>query len=122
MGPVYVFVIPPLPNQADRSFRQKIMGLDLLGVLLSIAAYGTFTVAFTFGGVIWPWKDGRTISLIIVSGVLVIVFCVTQYYAVLTNKNDRIFPCHFFSNTQINLLNVCTLCAQPALFSSLYCK
>ncbi|CRG92308.1 Putative HC-toxin efflux carrier TOXA [Talaromyces islandicus] len=68
MGPVYVFAIPSLPNQLDRSFRQKIMGLDLLGILLSIAVYGTFTVALTFGGSMWPWNDDIPLYFLYVDG------------------------------------------------------
>ncbi|KAH8693784.1 major facilitator superfamily domain-containing protein [Talaromyces proteolyticus] len=94
--------------------------LNLLGIVLTAGVYVTFTVAFTFGGSIWTWSDGRIIALIVVFGILTIIFCVAQRYCVFTNTTDRIFPCEFLLNPQLVLLYVCMACGGAALFVSVY--
>lgn len=49
---------------------QKVKGLDWLGTVLTAGLFVSLTMAVTFGGTIWPWKDGRLIALIVVFVVL----------------------------------------------------
>jgi MFS family permease len=118
--PIYLFLLPSLPRQPGTTFMQKVKSLDWLGTVLTAGLYVSFTLAFTFGGAIWDWKDGRVIALIVVFGVLTIAFGVTQYYSVFTNENDRLFPCEFICSLQLILLYVCMACGGAALFVSVY--
>ena len=120
MSPIYLFLLPSLPRETDSTFMQRVKRLDLLGTVLTAGLYVSFTLAFTFGGVIWPWNDGRVIALIAVFGVLTITFGLTQYYAILTNKTERLFPCEFIREPQLILLYVCMACGGAALFVSVY--
>ena len=120
MSPIYLFILPPLPRRPELTFIQKLKGLDWLGTILTAGLYVTFTLAFTFGGAIWYWKDTRVIALIVVFGLLTIIFGVTQYYSVLTNRDDRLFPCELIQDPQLTLLYVCTACGSAALFVSVY--
>lgn len=120
MSPIYLFVLPSLPRRLDSPFLVKLRSLDWLGVVLTAGVSVTFTVAFTFGGSIWAWNDGRIIALIVVFGILTIIFCLTQRYCVYTNAIDRLFPCEFLRNTQLVLLYVCMACGGAALFVSVY--
>ncbi len=120
MSPIYFFLLPSLPRQPDTTFMQKLKGLDWLGTVLTAGLYVSFTVAFSFGGAIWSWDDGRVIALIVVFGVTTIAFGVTQYYSLFTNKIDRLFPCEFLRNPQLVLLYVCMACGGAALFVSVY--
>ena len=120
MTPIYFFLLPSLPRQIDTGFISKLKALDWLGTVLTAGLYVSFTVAFSFGGTIWHWKDARVIALIAVSGVLTITFSVTQYHSVLTNKTDRLFPCEFLRDPQLILLYVCMACGGAALFVSIY--
>ena len=95
-------------------------GLDWLGTVLTTGLYVAFTMAFSFGGTIWDWGDGRIIALITVFGVLIIIFGVTQYYSISTSKTDRLFPCEFVRDPQLVLLYVCMACGGAALFVSIY--
>lgn len=120
MSPIYLFLLPSLPRESGTNFIQRVKGLDWLGTVLTAALYVSFTLAFTFGGAIWDWNDGRVIALIILFGVFTIAFGVTQYHAVLTNKMDRLFPCEFVADPQLVLLYVCMACGGAALFVSIY--
>ena len=120
MTPIYLFLLPSLPRQTDTTFRSKLKHLDWLGTVLTAGLYVSFAMAFSFGGAIWHWNDGRVIALIVVFGVLTITFGVTQYYSVLTNETDRLFPCEFLRDPQLILLYVCMACGGAALFVSIY--
>lgn len=119
LSPIYFFVLPSLPRCPELPFLVKFRSLDWLGIALNAGVYVTFTIAFTFGGSIWNWSDGRIITLIVVFGILTIIFCLTQRYSVLTNPTNRIFPCEFL-NPQLVLLYVCMACGGAALFVSIY--
>jgi hypothetical protein len=102
------------------TFMQKLQNFDWLGITLTIGLYVSFAVAFAFGGTIWPWKSGRIIALIVVSGLLIIAFGITQYYSIFTSKNNRLFPCEFLRNPQLLLIYLCMACGGCALFVSIY--
>lgn len=120
MGPIYVFLLPSLPRQPETTFVQKLKSIDWLGTFLTAGLCVSFTLAFTFGGAIWPWSDGRVVACIMFFGFLTITFGVTQYYSVFTNKMDRLFPCEFVADPQLVLLYVCMACGGAALFVSIY--
>ena len=120
MSPIYLFILPSLPRQPETTFTQKLKGLDWLGTILTVGLYVSFTLAFTFGGAIWHWNDSRMIALIVVFGVLTITFGVTQYHSVLTNRDDRLFPCEFVRDPQLVLLYVCMACGNAGVFVSNY--
>ena len=120
MTPIYLFLLPSLPRQPGTAFLQKMKGLDWLGTVLTAGLYVSFTMAFSFGGPIWAWNDGRVIAFIVVFGVLTIAFGVTQYYSVFTNEKDRLFPIVFLRSPQLILLYVCMACGGAALFVSVY--
>lgn len=120
MSPIYLFLLPALPRQTNTTFTQKMKSLDWLGTILTIGLYVSFTMAFSFGGAIWAWSDGRVIASIVIFGILTITFGVTQYCSLFTNKTDRLFPLEFLRNPQLILLYICMACGGAALFVSVY--
>ncbi|KAI1759240.1 major facilitator superfamily domain-containing protein [Hypoxylon sp. FL1150] len=120
MSPIYLFCLPSLPNQPEKTVYEKIKRLDFLGTVLSIGFFVSLTVAFSFGGTLWAWGDARIIALFVVCGILMIAFVLTQYYSILTNEIDRLIPCHFLGDMQLLLLNMFSFLAMPALFMSIY--
>lgn len=94
--------------------------IDGLGMVLTAGLYCTFTVAFTFGGVLWAYNDGRTIALIVVWVLCTIAFTVTQKYSVFTNPLDRLFPVEFLRDPQLVLLYAIMAAGGAALFVSIY--
>lgn len=119
-SPIYIFVLPSLPQKTELPLVQKLKNLDWLGMFLTAAMYVFFVVALTFGGSIWTWDDARFIVLMVLAGVSVIAFAVTQHYAVFTNKTDRLFPCDLLRNKQLVLLYLAMAAGGAALFVSVY--
>ncbi|SPO07260.1 related to aflatoxin efflux pump AFLT [Cephalotrichum gorgonifer] len=120
MSPIYIFVLPSLPLQTDKTTFQKIRNLDWLGVVITAAMYVCFILAFTFGGAIWEWRDARFIVLVILFGIFTAVFALTQRFTVFTNEVDRLFPCGLLRNPQLVLLYVCMACGGAALYVAVY--
>ncbi|KAL8794639.1 MAG: hypothetical protein Q9195_002835 [Heterodermia aff. obscurata] len=120
MSPIYLFLLPSLPRATHTTFARKIMDYDWLGTVLTAGLYISFTVAFTFGEVIWRWNDIRVIILIVAFGLLTITFGLTQHYCVWTNDRERLFPCEFLHDPQLVLLYVCMASSGAALFVSIY--
>ena len=120
MAPVYLFLLPSLPRQHGISFSEKIRRLDWLGTILNVVMYVSFSIAFSFGGATWAWSDGRTITFIIIFGVFMVGFCVTQYYSVFTDPINRLFPCELLRNLQLVMLYIIMACGGAALFISIY--
>lgn len=61
-------------------------------------------MAIDFGGVEWPWNDGREIALFVVSGILFITFGIQQSFFLLCNETNRLFPVHFLKRRSLLLL------------------
>ena len=66
--------------------------MDWLGIFLNTGTYSTPALAPTFGVSQWAWDDDREIAMIMVFGVITLTFIATQYFAVFTTKERRIFP------------------------------
>ncbi|KAK9453375.1 Efflux pump patC [Dipodascopsis uninucleata] len=120
MVPIYVFLVPSLPQQINLTLAQKIRNFDWLGIILSIGVNVSFVLIFAFGGIIWPWNDGRTIALFVVFGLVTIAFAVTQYFCILTTKEDRLFPGQFLRRRTLVVLYVLMSCGGAALFVAVY--
>lgn len=120
MSPIYIFMLPSLPQQVGTTFKQKLKRLDWLGIVLNMATYLTFVMIFTFAGSQWAWDDHRIVALFVVFGICLIAFCVTQYFATFTTKEDRLFPCRFVTDKHLLLLYICMACGGASLFVAVY--
>lgn len=120
MSPIYIWAMPSLPQQPDVSFVDKLKKLDWLGMFLTAGMYVCFVVAFAFGGAIWAWNDGKFIALVVLCGLFVIAFAVTQHLALFTTKLDRLFPCEFLRDPQLVLLYMAMAAGGAGLFVAVY--
>ncbi|KAJ5302089.1 hypothetical protein PENANT_c008G07742 [Penicillium antarcticum] len=122
MSPVYIFLLPSLPRPAGegRNFAKKLVELDWVGTVLSAGMHVAIILFIVFGGVEWPWTDGRNIALYVVSAVLVVAFVLSQYYCIGTNKDERLFPGEFLKDPTMIVLYVLMACGGAALFVAVY--
>lgn len=67
----------PTPN---RSFREKLMSLDPLGLVLLLPWVTSFILALQFGSTQYSWSNYRTIVCFVVAGVVFIAFWVEQWW------------------------------------------
>ncbi|KAI0466494.1 MFS general substrate transporter [Xylaria cf. heliscus] len=120
-APIYLFVLPSIPRQPHMSLSAKLKLIDWLGVVLSWGMFIAFTLGFLSGGVVWAWDDGRTITNIVAFGVLAIAFGLQQKFKLLTDSDNRLFPCSFLRNSQLVLLYIIMSCSGGAtLFVAIY--
>ncbi|KAJ3486820.1 hypothetical protein NLG97_g6540 [Lecanicillium saksenae] len=120
MSPVYLLVLPAVPRATDISFLTKLKKLDWVGATLTAAMYTCLAVGLAFGGTIWAWSDGRFIALMVLVGVFVGAFCLQQHFAILTTKENRLFPCDFLANLELVILYINMTASITAFFVAAY--
>lgn len=98
----------------------KFKQIDWLGSLLNGAIYATWVMALTFGGSQWPWGDGRTIAMFVLSGVLVVLFFLQQHFLIMTTARQRIFPLEFLKSRTLSLLWLATCTTSAAQYIAIY--
>ncbi|KAM5362362.1 hypothetical protein ACJZ2D_012567 [Fusarium nematophilum] len=108
------------PPTTRHSLPRQAKELDWLGILLNTGIYACFVLAFTFGDPEWAWDGARFITCVVLFAIFLAVFALTQRYAVLTTKIDRLFPCEFLSDFQMVLLYVAIACGGAGLFVAVY--
>ncbi|KAH8596288.1 major facilitator superfamily domain-containing protein [Bisporella sp. PMI_857] len=122
-APAYLFLLQPVrpPGAPDTSALARTKSLDWAGFTLSTGAMVSFTMALTFAGSIWRWGDGRTIATFVVSGVLLILTILQQYFVFLTTCEMRMFPPkHILNDYTLLLLNVVTAAGATNIYVPLY--
>lgn len=81
----------------------------------------SFVMALTFAGTIWRWDSGNTIATFVVSGVLLILMILQQYFCFLTTLETRMFPqAHILADRTLILLNIVTAAAAANIYVPLY--
>ena len=120
VSPIIVFILESYLPQPDKTLGQRLRNMDWLGIVLNAAVYVLYCMPLTLGGVIWPWTDGRTITLYVMFFVVLLAFVVTQYFSFLTTPANRIFPGDFLKHRTLVLLYVTMSCLSAALFVPIY--
>lgn len=115
-----LFVLPSVHRHPQLTTREKLGRLDWLGMLLNAGAYASWILALTFAGGVWAWKDGRTIATFVVFGAVLISYTITQYFALFTTPENRLFPAQFLRSRSLVLLHVCTAAVSTNLFIPIY--
>jgi MFS family permease len=118
--PVIIFILKPNDPAPDSTLGEKLKHMDWIGAVLNAGIFTTFVMAFTFGGAVWPWDDGRTIATIVVFGVLVILFAIQQTYTIFTTREDRIFPIDFLKSRDLVLQYIAMSATATGLFIPIY--
>ncbi|AEO62440.1 uncharacterized protein THITE_2037905 [Thermothielavioides terrestris NRRL 8126] len=115
-APIYLFCLPSIDPAPGKSLRERAAALDYLGFVLSAATWVFFAVGFVFAGGRWAWDDGRSITFVVLFGVLLASYTLQQYFCIFTTPDTRSFPGHLLrSRTQV-LLYITTSCANAAMF------
>ncbi|KAH8650816.1 major facilitator superfamily domain-containing protein [Tricladium varicosporioides] len=108
MAPIFLLAIPSLSPLKSVPLIERMKKLGILGYILSAGICVSFTMAFIMTGGQWSWNNGRTISVIVICGILILAFTLQQYFAVLTITNTRSFLVHLLTSRSQLLLYVST--------------
>lgn len=112
---MYILCIPNARPQPDTKMLPKILSLDWVGILLNCGICVAWIIALQFSGSTWPWSDGRSIACFVVTGALVILFGIQQYYCFLTTPETRLFPIPLLKRRTLMLLYMVTSCINGSL-------
>lgn len=101
------------------------MQLDLVGAILSAGAITTLVMAVSFGGGVYAWNSGQIIGLFVTTGVLWPLFVLQQWFSVLVNPENRLFPIALLKSWEMDILFAQMASAQvivtvPIYFIPLY--
>lgn len=117
-SPIYIFYLPRGDPQKVTSFRQKLLQIDYLGMVLNVGAFTALIMAINFGGNIFAWDSGREIALWVVGGVVLLLFILQQAFSVGTTETERVFPADFLNMPLMWLLFCLMNCAATCVFVS----
>ncbi|KAK6227522.1 hypothetical protein QIS74_01077 [Colletotrichum tabaci] len=109
-APVYIFMLPSPDPQPGASIPKRLAEVDWVGAVLMLGAIVTFTMAISFGGVMYEWDSGSEIALFVVAGVLFVIFGVQQAYSIGTTVERRIFPVELISSRKYYRTMVLMFC------------
>lgn len=77
---VLFFKSPKREKEASVGFSARLKQFDIPGTIVFIPAIVCLLLALQWGGTEYPWKSGRIIALFVLFGILIIAFCVIQYW------------------------------------------
>ncbi|KAJ5813722.1 Major facilitator superfamily domain general substrate transporter [Penicillium pulvis] len=119
-APAFLFCLPAIHPMKGVSVRSRLASIDFVGLILGAGVWVSFLLAFTMAGTEWPWKDGRTIATFVVFGVVLLLYVLQQYFAVLTSPARRAFPGHLLGDRTQVLLYIATAAGTTTLYVVVY--
>jgi MFS transporter, DHA2 family, glioxin efflux transporter len=77
---IVFFKLPPHVKPAEATFREKMLQLDPIGIVLIMAAVICYVLALQWGGLTLPWSSSTIIGLLVGFVLLLILFGVDQWW------------------------------------------
>ncbi|KAI0857695.1 MFS general substrate transporter [Xylaria cubensis] len=95
----FLFITPPATTAtAFTSFRDLLQTLDLPGLITLMPAVVTLLLALQWGGIDYPWSNGRIIALLVLSGVLAIAFVAIELW----QGEKAVLPSRIFAQRSVS--------------------
>ena len=118
--PTYFFVMMSTKPTSDLSNWARVANFDWVGAVLSIAGFTVLIIAIQFGGLVYAWKSGSIIALLVVGVLLWVVFGVQQSFNIFTSPENRVFPVHLMKNKEAVLLFLIGVCVATISYVDVY--
>ncbi|KAJ6582971.1 major facilitator superfamily domain-containing protein [Mycena vulgaris] len=111
---VVVFVLPLKPVQGE--IRSKLLAVDYIGTLLTLAGCTLLILPLIWGGVIFPWKSSIVLAPLLSGFVVVGMFCMWEW------KGARlpIVPMYIFRHSTVTGVFIAMFVNGFVFFSTLY--
>lgn len=119
-APVMLFLLPSRNPQPGVSILQRLRHIDWIGAFLVTSSLAFFALALSFGGNQHPWNSGVVIGFFVASGVLAILFGLSQTILPVSTKTNRLFPVQYFLRKDMILLASATGAGTCAMFAAIY--
>ncbi|KAE8423264.1 major facilitator superfamily-domain-containing protein [Aspergillus pseudocaelatus] len=95
-APSYLLLVPSVDPQPSKSWAEKCRMVDWIMTTMFLAGSASLVMAITFGGTLYAWSSGNEIALWVVAGVLLIVCIGLARFHPGVDKDNRLYPAHFF--------------------------
>ncbi|KAJ7185843.1 MFS general substrate transporter [Mycena filopes] len=111
---IVVFILPLKPVQGE--IRSKLLAVDYLGTLLTLAGCTLLMLPLIWGGVIFPWKSSIVLAPLMSGFVVVGLFCFWEW------KGARlpIVPMYIFKHSTVTGVFISMFVNGFVFFSTLY--
>lgn len=76
----FMFHTPKNAVPAKAPLKEKLLQMDPIGTLIIIPAVVCYVLALQWGGQTVPWSSGKVVATLVVFGILIVVFCVNEYF------------------------------------------
>ena len=77
---LFTFTTPEAFKPVKATMKEKLLQMDFIGSFLIMAAVVCFVLALQYGGITRPWSDKTVIGLLVGFGLIIIVFCINEWY------------------------------------------
>jgi MFS family permease len=115
-----VFCLPAHNLAPALSGWKRLSRIDPLGIGFNVIVPFLFAVATTFSGPIWRWASLESFVTWVVFGIALVAWSVQQGFCILTTVEERAFPMHMLSRTDLVPLWIASGCAGAAYAVTLY--
>lgn len=115
-----LFLLPSKNPHPGVSVFQLLKRIDWIGAVLVTSSLALFTLAISFGGNEFAWNSGVVIGFFLASGVLAILFGLSQTILPSNTKEKRLFPVHYFLRKDMVLLSVASGAGACTMFAAVY--
>lgn len=99
---------------------RRVGEVDGVGAGLLMGGLTAFVLGINWGGVMFPWRDGRIIGVFVTAGVLFVVLGVQQVFCIFTTAQRRLIPVQFFRSRTVLILFSTTAASGAAAFVPIY--
>jgi hypothetical protein len=117
IGAVIFLIKARQPREAGASLKEQINQLDPIGTVIFIPCVVCLILALQWGGVIYPWNDGKIIALWVVFGVTLLAWMAVQAWK---KDNATVPPRVFFQRSITAAFTYATLVAGSMLLIIYY--
>lgn len=115
-----IFLLPSKNPHPGVPIFQLLKTIDWIGAILVTSSLALFTLAISFGGNEFAWNSGVVIGFFLASGVLAILFGLSQTVLPSNSKGTRLFPAHYFLRKDMVLLSVASGAGACTMFAAVY--
>lgn len=103
-------------EHVNESLQRQFIRLDPLGTLVFLPGVVCILLALQWGGVSYPWNNGRIIALFVVGGVLILVFIAIQLW----RQEDATVPPRIIKQRSVAAGVVFSMCIGGGMITMLY--
>lgn len=103
-------------EHVNESLQRQFIRLDPLGTLVFLPSVICILLALQWGGVTYPWNNGRIIALFVIGGVLILIFIAIQLW----RQEDATIPPRIIKQRSVAAGVIFSMCIGGGMITMLY--